>query len=180
MVCELDGVSVPCSTAERLHSMGAALRPAEYERWWHSVSRSQPTDIVVNVSPGASYAERVAAYIRALGLDDIVDVSSIQPEPNGGGFVFGFIGTNTPADLASRMSSSQYFGSGGFGLLHIRDVGFPPGDFRSYTNPTAPLSLQINIGPSGVRMDLDVHNPYQDALGLYRHMVCEVMKLCVP
>lgn len=65
--CELDGVSVPCSTAERLYGMRAALPPTEFAKWWHSVSGPQPQAIVVNVRADAGGDQRVQGGLDGNG-----------------------------------------------------------------------------------------------------------------
>jgi hypothetical protein len=66
------------------------------------------------------------------------------------------------------LANSPYFAGPGLSLLHL-DVGSV--DFRSYTDLTGGMSLQVVVGNDLSRSyaDFDRFNPYQDLYSLIRH-----------
>ncbi len=73
-------------------------------------------------------------------------------------------------DVGKFLANSPYFAGPGLALLH-RDTG--PFDYRSYTDMTGGLSLQVVPGRNlaGSYADFDKDNPYQDVASFFRHNI---------
>jgi hypothetical protein len=75
---------------------------------------------------------------------------------------------NFTGDVSKFLANSPYFAGPGIALLHL-DVG--TFDYRSYTDMTGGLSMQVVLGNDLRRSyaDFDKINPYQDVVGFVRH-----------
>jgi RHS repeat-associated protein len=77
---------------------------------------------------------------------------------------------NFKPEVEKFLASSPYFAGPGLALLH-RDVGV--WDYRSYSDMTGGLSMQVVLGRDISRSyaDFDRDNPYQDVARFFRHNV---------
>ncbi len=124
----------------------------------------------VTVPDGASYQDTVDAYLKELGLWDIV--SKGKMEWNGKGY---FVATTE--ELQDFLKANPLFASGMLGLFHVTGdsgVGWPNTDYRSWTSASASNSLQVTVGDNRTWIDVDRFNPY-DAVGWIAHAVVEVI-----
>jgi hypothetical protein len=113
-------------------------------------------------------------YLKQLRLQRFIQPDSFQPERDCRGFSCQL---RPGLDLRAELNARSDFRRGLLGVTHIRHVGFPASDYRSVAAPDRPLSLQINLGPRGCRMDLDRYNPYEGMDRFFLHVVREVLKL---
>lgn len=96
----------------------------------------------------------VADYINSYQYDAATRTFSIDFNPSIKGF----------------LDSSPYFAGPGIALLHL-DVGTL--DYRSYTDMSGGLSMQVVLGNNFGRgyADFDKYNPYQDVYSFFRHNI---------
>jgi hypothetical protein len=122
----------------------------------------------LQAQPGQTYQQTVDAYLKGLGVWDLIDPGTLQW--TGTGYTFQFV---NPSEAQQFLQTHPMFANGIFGLLHVGDVGFPNWDYRSWTTSLAPFSLQITYGLRGWA-DLDRYNPYS-LWGWLQHTFREVL-----
>ena len=114
-----------------------------------------------------SYQQAVDAYLYGFGLWGLIEPGSLSWK--GHGYTFAF----NNQDAALSILQGPAFASGFLGALHANDVGFPNQDYRSWTSPVTPFSLQVTWGSKAVWADIDRFNPY-DVAGWISHAILEV------
>ena len=131
--------------------------------------------LVLSTADQAGIAAIAARYGR--GVADQVLFNAINALTGLSNYINGYtynasnrtFTVNFGPDVEKKLlANSPYFAGPGIALLHM-DVG--TFDYRSYTDLTGGLSMQIVIGRDTSRSyaDFDQYNPYQDVYSLIRH-----------
>jgi hypothetical protein len=121
------------------------------------------------IAEGSSYQQKVDAYLKAFGIWDFIEQSTMRWQGNG--YTFRFANLRAATDY---LKGNPDFASGFLGLLHVDVAGWPNIDFRSWNSDWAGGSLQVTVGGQGVWADVDRFNPYS-VVGFIEHGIFEVL-----